>query len=136
MSIVGQEHSQVPDGHPVADDGWEGRLEADRGGSTITRRFGHEARVCVTWYPTGWRGPTWFLFVHVAGGELYTLCEVKRRLGIGEAGLRQCRRRGLPVRRIGNRRLVLGDELIEWVRQNEIESLVSDTGLRPSHGAG
>jgi len=52
----------------------------------------------------------------IAAGELYTLDEVRARLGIGQTAMRNHRRRGLPVRKIGARRVVLGDELIAWVR--------------------
>lgn len=49
---------------------------------------------------------------------LYTLDEIKRRLGVSSDTLRTMRRSGFVVRRVGNRRVVLGDELIAWVRGN------------------
>lgn len=51
-------------------------------------------------------------------GSLYTLDEIKRRLGLGDWALRTARRRGLVVRRIGTRGYVLGKDMIEFIRQS------------------
>jgi len=66
----------------------------------------------------------------ISAQEMYTLEEVRRRLGIGSDAMRMHRRRGLPVRQIGQRRVVLGDELIAWVRDEQRRS--RDTG--PENG--
>ena len=50
----------------------------------------------------------------VSADELLSLDGLKRRLGIGSAALRSMRRAGLPVRVIGNRRFVLGSDLLRF----------------------
>ena len=54
----------------------------------------------------------------IAKEALYSLNEVKLRLGIGDAGLRQARRNGLPVHRFGKRGFVSGSELIDFVTRD------------------
>lgn len=49
--------------------------------------------------------------------ELYTLAEVARRINWGKFALATARRNGLPVRRLGRRHFVCGDELIAWVKE-------------------
>ncbi len=53
----------------------------------------------------------------VSADELYTLPEIKARLGLGVSALRTARRRGLKVRRIGRLGFVLGKDLIAYVEQ-------------------
>ncbi len=47
--------------------------------------------------------------------ELYTIGELKERLGWGDHAFRAARRGGLPVRRIGKRGYVYGKSVIEWI---------------------
>lgn len=51
----------------------------------------------------------------ITGDELYTLDEIRQRLGLGVAAMRSARRQGLRVRRIGRRGFVLGKDLISYV---------------------
>lgn len=45
----------------------------------------------------------------------YTIDALEQRFGIGKGALRQARRQGLPVRRIGRRSYVLGRDVIQWL---------------------
>ncbi len=47
----------------------------------------------------------------------YTLDELNARLGVGKGALRQARRQGLAVRRIGRRSYVLGKDVIDWLER-------------------
>ena len=56
----------------------------------------------------------------VAVGEIrkdatYTLKEFKRRLGIGDAAVRQMKREGLPLRKFGKAKYVMGEDWFEFV---------------------
>jgi hypothetical protein len=51
----------------------------------------------------------------VSADCLYTLAEVQERLKLGQAAMRQARRAGLRVRKIGRRRYVLGRDLLAYV---------------------
>ena len=51
----------------------------------------------------------------IADNELYTLAEIQERLKLGQHALRQARRAGLPVRRIGRRGYVLGSDVLAFV---------------------
>ena len=51
----------------------------------------------------------------VSADCLYTLAEVQERLRLGQAAMRQARRAGLRVRKIGRRRYVLGRDLMTYV---------------------
>lgn len=51
----------------------------------------------------------------ILADELYTIDELKRRLGWGDHAWRTARREGLPVRRIGKRGYVSGRAVIEWI---------------------
>ena len=46
---------------------------------------------------------------------LYTLAEVQERLKLGQHAMRQARRAGLRVRRIGRRGYVLGRDVILFI---------------------
>ena len=48
-------------------------------------------------------------------GTLYRLARLKEASGIGEWGIRQMRKAGLPVKYIGGRGFVLGRDFIEHV---------------------
>ncbi|MFA7462984.1 MAG: hypothetical protein WCY59_07570 [Anaerovoracaceae bacterium] len=50
----------------------------------------------------------------IRGDGMYTLQEIRERLGLGTYALREARRRGLPVRRIGRRAYVLGKDLLAF----------------------
>jgi len=53
----------------------------------------------------------------IRSDTLYTIDEVKKRLGLGIAALRSARRRGLRVQRIGRRGYILGRDLINYFNQ-------------------
>lgn len=50
----------------------------------------------------------------IRSDALYTLDEIKQRMGLGQAALRTARRNGLAVKRIGRRGFVFGRDLIEY----------------------
>ena len=52
---------------------------------------------------------------HITGDALYTLDEIRERLRLGDHAMRQARRAGLKVRRIGRRGYVLGSDVIEFI---------------------
>jgi len=52
---------------------------------------------------------------HITGDALYTLEEIRERLKLGDHAMRQARRAGLRVRRIGRRGYVLGSEIIQFI---------------------
>lgn len=52
----------------------------------------------------------------IAKEALYSLDEVKLRLGIGDATLRKARREGLPVYRFGKCGFISGSELIDFLK--------------------
>ncbi len=49
---------------------------------------------------------------------MYSLPEIKSRLGISDSGLREARRKGLPVHRLGKRGFVSGSDLIDFVTRD------------------
>jgi len=51
----------------------------------------------------------------IAADCLYTLSEIQERLKLGQHAMRQARRAGLRVRRIGRRAYVLGRDVIHFV---------------------
>ena len=53
--------------------------------------------------------------VTIRRGEAYSLSQLKA-FGLGTAALRTARRRGLLVRRIGRRSVVLGEDLLAYIR--------------------
>jgi hypothetical protein len=48
---------------------------------------------------------------------IYPLQEVKRAFGLGEHALRQMRRRGLIIRRVGRRSFVSGASLCNFIEE-------------------
>jgi hypothetical protein len=52
---------------------------------------------------------------HVTADALYTLDEIQQRLKLGQHAMRQARRAGLKVRRIGRRAFVLGRDVMAFV---------------------
>ncbi len=54
----------------------------------------------------------------IKADSLYTLDEIRARLGLGLAALRTARRRGLTVRRIGRRGYLLGRDVMAYVEQH------------------
>ena len=53
----------------------------------------------------------------ISADQLYTLEEIRARLGLGLAALRTARRQGLKVRRIGRRGYVLGRDVMAYVER-------------------
>jgi hypothetical protein len=51
----------------------------------------------------------------VTADSLYTLSEIQDRLKLGQHAMRQARRAGLKVRRIGRRGFVLGRDVMAFV---------------------
>lgn len=47
--------------------------------------------------------------------SLYTLAELQSRLKLGKQALRTARKEGLPIRKVGSRRFVLGSDAVEWM---------------------
>jgi hypothetical protein len=56
----------------------------------------------------------------ILAGAAYTLPELRRRLGLGKAALRQARRSGLKIRRVGIRSFVLGSDVLEWLQSQPV----------------
>jgi len=54
----------------------------------------------------------------VSSDQVLTLEAVEQELGLGRHAMREARRKGLKVRRIGRRGYVLGADLIEFIRDN------------------
>lgn len=50
----------------------------------------------------------------IVADSLYTLAEIQARLKLGQYAMRQARRAGLRVRRIGRRTYVLGRDVIQF----------------------
>lgn len=50
----------------------------------------------------------------ISANGMYTLAEIRARLGLGSYALREARRRGLPVRKIGRRSYVLGKDILAF----------------------
>ena len=50
----------------------------------------------------------------ISADGMYTLAEIRARLGLGTYALREARRRGLPVRKIGRRSYVLGKDILDF----------------------
>jgi hypothetical protein len=48
----------------------------------------------------------------------YTLSAFKKVSGLGTASLRQARRSGLVVRRVGIRSFIMGRDFISWLERN------------------
>jgi hypothetical protein len=51
----------------------------------------------------------------VSADSLYTLAEIQERLKLGQHAMRQARRAGLRVRRIGRRAFVLGRDVMAFI---------------------
>lgn len=54
---------------------------------------------------------------HIAADTLYTLAEIQSRLRLGQHAMRQARRAGLRVRRIGRRAYVLGRDVLTFAER-------------------
>jgi len=52
---------------------------------------------------------------YITADTLYTLAELQERLKLGQHAMRQARRTGLKVRRIGRRGYVLGRDVLAFV---------------------
>jgi hypothetical protein len=53
----------------------------------------------------------------IRSGEVYTLAELRRRLGWAEHGVRQARIAGLRLVTFGRQKFVLGDDALEFFRR-------------------
>ncbi|MBA2117072.1 helix-turn-helix domain-containing protein [Bremerella alba] len=49
--------------------------------------------------------------------ELYTTRQLKARLGISDASIREMKREGLPVIRLGKRAFISGNQIIEFLER-------------------
>lgn len=59
----------------------------------------------------------------ISADQILTLEAVRQELGLGSAALREARRKGLKIRRIGRRGYVFGADLIEFIRaQSDAEA--------------
>jgi hypothetical protein len=58
----------------------------------------------------------------IDASSIYTLDAMKDRLGVGDAWLREARRRGLRIRYRGRRAFVIGADLADYLRQPEDNS--------------
>lgn len=63
--------------------------------------------------------------IHADG--MYTLAEIRARLGLGTYALREARRNGLPVRKIGRRCYVLGKDILAYA----VRDRQTDTKAKP-----
>ena len=52
---------------------------------------------------------------HIGSSDLYTIAEVKRRLGLSSWAVWRARRSGLKVYKISRRRYILGKDFIAFV---------------------
>ena len=59
--------------------------------------------------------------------EVYTLTDFKRRTGLGKAGVRAARRRGLPVHQCGRNRYVSGADWAEFLRARTASKQINET---------
>ena len=50
--------------------------------------------------------------------HVYSLDEASRRMGLGTAAIRQARRNGLKIRKLGRRSYVLGEDVIEYLKNH------------------
>lgn len=50
----------------------------------------------------------------ISADGMYTLAEIRARLGLGTYALRKARRHGLPVRKIGRRSYILGKDILAF----------------------
>lgn len=50
----------------------------------------------------------------ISAGDVYTLGEFQRRMQLGVHAMRECRRAGLPVKRIGRRAYIVADQALEF----------------------
>ena len=54
----------------------------------------------------------------IRADELLTTAEIRVRLDLGQAALRMARRNGLPIKKIGRRNYVLGEDVIAYFKQH------------------
>ncbi len=52
----------------------------------------------------------------IAGDEVVTLDFLKNEMGMGQAALREARRKGLKIRYVGKRGFCIGSDLIDFIR--------------------
>jgi hypothetical protein len=57
----------------------------------------------------------------IAADCVYQLDDAQARLGLGKQAWRTARREGLPIRRVGRRRYVIGRDVITWLQTRPTE---------------
>lgn len=67
----------------------------------------------------------------ISHGELYTLSEFKRRLGLTDTAMRELRRKGFVVLRVGKRAFVNGFLAIAFLSKEWVETDESESGQDP-----
>ncbi len=50
----------------------------------------------------------------ITADGMYTIAEIRNRLGLGTYALRKARQNGLPIRKIGRRNYILGKDILEF----------------------
>ena len=55
---------------------------------------------------------------HISRDEVYTLDEIKKRLGLSSYALRQARRNGLNVRYVGRRGFIAGQDAMTYIERS------------------
>ena len=55
----------------------------------------------------------------IVADAVYTLDEIQRRLGLGRHAMREARRKGLRVARIGRRGYVRGRDIIDFISNEQ-----------------
>jgi hypothetical protein len=64
----------------------------------------------------------------ISADQVLTLDAVRTELGLGIAAMREARRKGLKVRRIGRRKFVFGADLIDFLRAASDDANAADNG--------
>lgn len=59
--------------------------------------------------------------------EVYTLTDFQKRTGLGRAGVRAARRRGLPVHQCGRNRYVMGADWADFLRAKTASKNANET---------
>lgn len=60
-------------------------------------------------------------------GRLYPLENFKAIAGLGQHAMRQVRRAGLPIKRIGRVKYVLGDDYIQFVKDHGLSDISNES---------
>ncbi len=65
----------------------------------------------------------------ISADGMYTLAEIRARLGLGTYALREARRHGLPVRKIGRRSYVLGKDVLAFAAGRKTDQSDADSAV-------